>query len=242
MEDLRSLIAEQDFCFVPAVDTRGLLAPLVGPDCEGWDDFHESWNRLEQDHYMRDGGTYRYRRHATFRAPPSSRQAYAAPHQPHYQSLAYNQLNGGIARYFEPIEPRIAGGKLLSSILTLCCELFGGLSPDLAWHIETHQFRIDASQRTAASPTPEGLHRDGVNFVFMMMIQRTNVAHGDTSIYDRARHHVADFTLTAPFDAAIVNDQRVLHSVTPIAPIDPGGAAFRDVLVVTFRESKDLTI
>ncbi len=37
-----------------------------------------------------------------------------------------------------------------------------------------------------------------------------------------------------PFDAAIVDDARVLHGVTPVVPLDPSRRAYRDVLVATF--------
>jgi hypothetical protein len=40
--------------------------------------------------------------------------------------------------------------------------------------------------------------------------------------------------LTDPLDAEFVDDSRLLHGVTPVEPIDVG-AAYRDVLVVTFR-------
>jgi hypothetical protein len=36
-------------------------------------------------------------------------------------------------------------------------------------------------------------------------------------------------------DAALVDDSRVFHGVTAVHPLDPDKAAFRDVLVITFR-------
>ena len=68
-----------------------------------WDAFADSWNRLELDTYMADGGRYRRRRHATFAAGADGAIA-RKPHQPHFQSLDYNPLHGGIARWFEPVE------------------------------------------------------------------------------------------------------------------------------------------
>ena len=47
---------------------------------------------------------------------------------------------------------------------------------------------------------------------------------------------LGDFTLTDPLDAALVDDARVAHGVTPVEPIDPATPAYRDVLVVTFRK------
>jgi hypothetical protein len=44
--------------------------------------------------------------------------------------------------------------------------------------------------------------------------------------------------LTHPFDAALVDDARVYHGVTPVEPLDPTLPAHRDVLVVTFRNAR----
>ena len=33
-------------------------------------------------------------------------------------------------------------------------------------------------------PTPEGVHRDGVDFVIVVMIKRVNIDSGATTIYD----------------------------------------------------------
>jgi hypothetical protein len=36
-------------------------------------------------------------------------------------------------------------------------------------------------------------------------------------------------------DAALVDDNRAYHGVTPVVPVDPARPAYREVLVVTFR-------
>ena len=41
-----------------------------------------------------------------------------------------------------------------------------------------------------------------------------------------------------PLDAALLDDARVAHGVTPIEPVDPDGPAYRDVMVVTWRQTK----
>lgn len=80
------------------------------------------------DQFMKDGGTYRFRRHGVYSATPAS-GVQLEPPQPHYQSVTYNTLNGGIARHFAPIEPSIASGKVLMSALELCRATFSGLAP-----------------------------------------------------------------------------------------------------------------
>jgi hypothetical protein len=54
-------------------------------------------------------------------------------------------------------------------------------------------------------------------------------------VHDLDGHALGSFTLTAPLDTAIVDDARVKHGVTAVEPIDPSRAAYRDVLVVTFK-------
>jgi hypothetical protein len=236
IDRLCRVISRKDHCFIPARKMQSYLSEGSGPSPKDALVFQESWNDLPCDEYMADGGRYRSRRHATLRALPSSHIVYVETHRPHYQSLVYNHLNGNVARHFEPIRPQILGSVTMMAILRLCCDIFGRLSPYSHWHIEIHQFRIDAKPNVEGKPTPEGMHRDGVDFVFMMMVKRTNVINGCTHIYDLDKKRINFFTLTDMFDTAIVNDQQVLHDVTPVIQSDIDRAASRDVLVVTFRK------
>ena len=104
-----------------------------------------------------------------------------------------------------------------------------------AWHIEVHQFRIEARPGQIGKPTPEGMHRDGVDWVLVLMVRRENIASGETTIYDLMKRPLGSFTLTAPLDTALVDDSRVYHGVTSVVAIEPAQPAYRDVLVVTFR-------
>ncbi|WP_235537400.1 MULTISPECIES: 2OG-Fe dioxygenase family protein [unclassified Sphingomonas] len=211
---------------------RGLL-PM--PAVADFGDFARSWDRLGDDRFMADGGRYRRRRHATFAVGPDGIARKA--HQPHYQSRDYNMLNGGIERWFEPIEPGVATGSTLSGVIDFANRVFSSLTPGnaLSWHVEVHQFRIEAAADAAGLPTPEGLHRDGVDWVLVMLVARHNVEEGVTKIHGRDREEIGAFCLAAPFDAVLVDDHRIYHAVTPIVPLDPGEPAYRDVLVVTFK-------
>ena len=68
------------------------------------------------------------------------------------------------------------------------------------------------------------------------MIDRRNIASGTTTIHDLDRRTLGSFTLTDPLDAALVDDARCFHGVTPVEPQNPVLPAYRDVLVVTFRK------
>jgi hypothetical protein len=232
---VQSALVAEGFAFVHGADMREMLA--AHGSLADWPGFAESWSRLELDTYMADGGRYRRRRHATYRVTPN--EIVRKPHQPHYQSVEYNPLHGGVARWFVPIAPEIGAGPSLLTVLAFCRSLFGRLAATDDWHVEVHQFRIEARLAEAGRPTPEGLHRDGVDYVLVLLINRRNIASGMTAIHALDGAPLGQFTLTNPFDAALVDDRRVAHGVTPVKPIDPAGPAYRDVLVVTFRRGRE---
>ena len=227
-------IGRDGFVFVRAPELGRVLDEAGLSD---WGSFAASWDDLGVDAYMADGGRYRRRRFAAFHA--SRQEITRKPHQPHYQSRDYNQLNGGIERWFEPVTDAVGWHPALTAILRTSRALFDGMTPEglrpAAWHVEIHQFRIEAREGEQGHPTPEGMHRDGVDWVLVLMVRRENVASGETTIYDLVKRPLGSFTLTAPLDSALVDDSRVYHGVTPVLPLDPRQPAFRDVLVVTFR-------
>ena len=150
---IRDAVARAGYSFVEASDMRTALGRFG--TLADWPAFADSWNDLQVDTYMGDGGRYRRRRFGVWSA---GRQGAIerGPHQPHYQSLDYNTLNGGIERWFEPIKPEIADGASFKTILEYCRALFSRLVPGTdRWHIEAHQFRIEAKPDVQGKPTPE---------------------------------------------------------------------------------------
>ena len=202
-----------------------------------WPAFTSSWNNLGLDIYMADGGRYRRRRFAAFSA--ANGVVTRKPHQPHYQSRDHNPLNGGLERWFMPVSERVASNGFTRGILGLCTNLFNSASAKATpepWHVEMHQFRIEARPYGTGLPTPEGPHRDGVDWVCVMLVNRTNVSSGVTQVSGPDRMLLGEFTLTDPLDAVFLDDRRVFHGVTPITTVDSERKACRDVLVLTFRE------
>jgi hypothetical protein len=197
-------------------------------------EFAESWNRLEVDRFMADGGRYRRRRHTSFNALPG-RAPLRNLHRPHFQATVHNTLNGGVDRWFAPVEDSVAHGPALEALLRLGTGVADELRPDTPWFIEMHQFRIEAAAGFPGYPTPEGVHHDGVDFVMIAMIARTNLAGGETVITDDDGHELARFTLDGLLDTAFVDDARVMHGVSPVKPADATRASCRDVLVLTWK-------
>jgi hypothetical protein len=216
--------------------TADAMQPLLAAQraLGDWPAFVASWDGMPIDEYMADGGRYRRRLYAVYSADARGHRREA--HQPHYQGLEYNHLNGGVGRWFEPITADIGSGTTMNAVLGFCHGLFGALAPTTQrWHVEVHQFRIEAASGENGKPTPEGVHRDGVDYVLVLLVRRHNIASGTTTIHSPDGADLGSFTLQQPFDATLIDDHRVYHGVTPVQPIDDSQAAFRDVLVVTFR-------
>lgn len=230
LDRLREAIIRRGFSFVRGEQMRALVGGLAD-----WERFAASWDDLPRDTHLPDGHRYRRRRHATLSAPAGATAFRVEPHRPHYQGLEYNPLVGGIERWFDPIHPEVLAGATFKAVVAFCLRLFGSLRPQAGWHIECHQFRIEARSDAAGLPTPEGVHRDGVDYVLVLLVNRANIRSGTTTVHELDGRRLGSFTLDAPLDAALVDDARVKHGVTPVHAIDPARPACRDVLVVTLR-------
>ena len=235
-KEISRKLQDKDFTFLSGRDMCSLLLQETPDLDKAWDLFQDSWNRLKRDTFMADGGRYRLRRHAVYRKAAYDSVISPIAYRPHYQSLDHNGLNGGVARYFSPIESATCSNRVLREILSMCREVFCHLAPECDWDIEVHQFRI-VTCGAAASPTPEGVHRDGVDFVFMMMVNRQQVRGGATFLYDQSGALLHQHTLSDAMESAFINDNHTFHGVSPITPVTPDSYGYRDMLVITFRKA-----
>jgi hypothetical protein len=189
-----------------------------------------SWNDLIPDRYLKDGGRYRRRRHSCFVADATG--ITLVPHRAHWQSLDYNALHGGMHRWFEPIRTDVVEQPAWSRLLVALARHFSQLKPVSTWFVEAHQFRIDTAEGIGR-PTPEGAHRDGVDFVAVLLAGRTGISGGETRVFEAAGPNGQRFTLFEPWTLLLLDDARVIHESTPIQPVD--GVGHRDTLVLTYR-------
>lgn len=191
-----------------------------------------SWDRLPRDEYLLDGGCYRHRRHACFVQEIEGGTLTRVPHRAHWQSTDYNALHGGLERWFEPVEPAVTAAPVWSQLLTCLGNVFALRAATQTWYIEAHQFRIDTASGIGR-PTPEGAHRDGVDFVAVILVARHHVRGGETRVFDATGNAGIRFTMHEPWTTLLLDDTRVIHETTPIQPDDLPGT--RDTLVLTYR-------
>jgi hypothetical protein len=226
--DTAARLVDAGYAFLSAVDA----ATLFHVDLPQLNALRDAWARLPRDTYLRDGGSYRSRRHGCFIQTFSSGVLSAVPHRPHWQPTSYNALHGGLERWFEPIEPEVLTAPVWGRLVAAIGSLFEQVRHVDQWFIEAHQFRIDTSNGIGR-PTPEGAHRDGVDFVAVILAGRRHVRGGETHVFDASGPSGVRFTMQEPWSMLLMDDARVIHETTPIQPDHDQGV--RDTLVLTYR-------
>ncbi len=230
LELLYSALQERGY----AVLSPGLVGQGIGCSLTGLQALNPFWNNLATDTYLKDGGRYRKRRHACFVVNGS--HVTQAPHRAHWQPLDYNALHGGMQRWFEPMAPEVVNAPVWNPLLLWLARVGSAVSTTQPWFVEAHQFRIDTTDGIGR-PTPEGAHRDGVDFVAVFMVDRVNIKGGETRVFDANGTSGERFTLSQQWSLLLLDDAKVIHESTPIQPVDAtqGEGGHRDTLVVTLR-------
>jgi hypothetical protein len=214
-----------------------LLSPqqlhiACGVQLTGLDALRASWDRLPRDTYLLDGGRYRFRRHSCFIHELAGDSLQLVPHRAHWQPRDYNALHGGLERWFEPIETAVLDSLAWQGLVRALGNIFAAVRPVPRWYVEAHQFRIDTAEGIGR-PTPEGAHRDGVDYVAVILVKRSDVSGGETRVFDAQGSAGVRFTMVEPWTALLLDDAQVVHETTPIQKAGPHGV--RDTLVLTFR-------
>jgi len=219
-------------------DGYALLEPTrlgdeLGLSLAALDPWRASWEQLPRDPYLRDGGHYRARRHSCFIQDLTAKtdQLALVPQRAHWQPTAYNALHGGLERWFSPIESALVTSAAWTRLLCGLGERFAALTPSERWYIEAHQFRIDTAEGIGR-PTPEGAHRDGVQFVAVILVDRRAIRGGETRVFQAQGNAGLRFTMLEPWTTLLLDDARVIHETTPIQP--DGELGVRDTLVLTY--------
>jgi hypothetical protein len=103
--------------------------------------------------------------------------------------------------------------------------------------VQVFQNRILANQHQLGLPTPEGVHRDGVDYVLTLLIKRHNIEGGESATYlADGVSVISKVTLQTPGDYILLDDRVTKHSVEAIARHDSNQIGYRDALIVMFTQ------
>ena len=227
-------LSEQGFCIVRP-DALEKLCGVPPGACAAAASF---WEALPPDGYLKDGGHYRSRRHGSFiqhlDAAAGASDLEQVPQRAHYQPSTFNALHGGLVRWYPPLDGQLVAMPCFRGLVAGLGRVFAGQRTVRQWFVEVHQFRID-TLGGVGRPTPEGAHRDGVDFVGVILVQRRGIRGGETRVFELDGPYGVRFTLDQPWSALLMDDTRVIHETTPIVPLDAAASGWRDTLVLTYR-------
>lgn len=201
---------------------------------EGWIRFARHWQHLAPDPYAAELGVQRLRRYGQYSFRDGT--LHPMPKTTFVQPQDSNPLYVGTDREFEPLTESFAKDPLLHKVITLLTRVAAALDDVADWNVKVHPFRTRSGPGDA-SPTPEGMHRDGVTLVSSLLVGRRNAVGGESSVCDMDGRQLLSTTLDEPGTLLLGDDRRTLHGVSPIRPIDCSGPAQRDVLVVTLASA-----
>ncbi|APR80818.1 Hypothetical protein A7982_06165 [Minicystis rosea] len=230
-------VSEAALGWRPNVVLRGYdhlrLASYVACSEEAWTELAAMWDDLPADAYMKAPHPGRFRRYGRFSYSRSDDRLVSLAQAPFSQGLDINAYAGGIPRDFAPLTEATIGNPLFEATLRAGIAAFIDVEDARPWEIGVHQIRVVALADQPGAPTPEGLHRDGYDFVAVHLIGRKNIAGGETLLLVDGVERCS--LMSEPLETMFIDDVRCMHGASPIQPLDASRLAARDTLIVTFH-------
>ncbi|MEM6530580.1 MAG: 2OG-Fe dioxygenase family protein [Chloroflexota bacterium] len=229
--DIYGDLLHDDYSIIHAADLH--MPPHLQA---AWQRLQAEYPAMPADKFLPGNGAYRFRRYDSFSFHPATGELTLKPHKTYFQDTDINHVTGGIVRDFAPLTETIASNPFLHELIRFD---FAQFPVDLhmrggEWQVDVHLIRVVAQAGETGHPTPEGVHRDGAEFVTVHIAERDNVTGGEVSIYDDAKNPRASFTLHNVMDAYLFRDSVLWHGVTPIAPI-VGEQGVRSILTFDYH-------
>lgn len=195
------------------------------------------YETLPPDEYLPHGGKYRFRRFGRAYFRPSTGEFMPLPHVDYFQSVEHNKVTGGIQRKFAPLLPQIFANPFLKELVRFDLAQFpiGDDMRENPWQVDIHLIRVIAQPGVFGQPTPEGIHRDGADFVTVHLAEIENVAGGEVTVYDKRSEPIYQVTLSNIMDSYYLCDTEVLHGVTPIRSKDDRRRGVRSILTFDYH-------
>lgn len=163
------------------------------------------------------------------------------------QPASVNSDSGGVRRIFSPLPPSIYKNRALLAMIDGFRTLLPFESDVLAESMQTgiHLIKLEATAGHPAKATPNLVHRDGEPFTVAVLLDRV-AADGGENVVTAPRWHdhpveavpeediLARFTLAAPLESYVVQDDRVAHYVAPVTCEPTVARGFRTVLLLDY--------
>jgi len=183
------------------------------------------FNSLKTDKYISEG----YRKKHIIRLKYENKKYVKLPLQPLVQSSRVNPTHGNIEREYPEIVP--SHPETYRRILNMFVK--AGRVPDGGTILMQTQ-RVICNDMLVGQPSVEGWHRDGVESIGILCVDRHNIK-GGVNEFMNSNQKVIQKELS-PGYFAVFDDRCVKHRVTPIMPFDTSfdHHGYRDVVLLAY--------
>ncbi|MBD2269133.1 2OG-Fe dioxygenase family protein [Anabaena sp. FACHB-1391] len=188
--------------------------------------FQPFFDNLPIDPYIK--GKYRSRRLSRFLV--SRDKLLKLPHGYLLQTREHNPLLGGIKREFSELDNALIELDMFKHLIFAFCD---SCKLNIEAEIDVHQIRTTCSPNNLGNPAPEGIHRDGSDFIGIFSAGRDNIEGGETHLYAAKKEKPVFNKVLQPGEIILVNEHQFFHFTTPIRPQNPG-LGTRDVFVINY--------
>lgn len=195
------------------------------------------WNALPEDTFVEKSLAPRRRKHRMFIFDRlTGKLARLAPGT-YYQKQDANKLYGGVVREFAPIEDiSLDQNRIVESIITTCAKAIPADYRKML--VNCHFMRITALPGGIGEPSPEGIHRDGFEYISLHLINRVNCVGGQSLVVNDKDDIVAAPMLLEPIDSLVINDRLFKHAGLPFCASGQQ-AAYRDMMLCSYEKSDE---
>ncbi len=153
------------------------------------------------------------------------------------QDKNYNKYLGNTIRKYDNINPYLLNDYTFLNLLNLFkknINLENNENDNLIENINkiyVHQIRVRANNQNI-NPVPEGIHKDGFNFIFIACVNRFNIDGPYNEILDLNKNIVSKKILNEN-RGIFLNDNKYYHNVTKFKKVNKYLKGYRDIFVLT---------
>ena len=179
-------------------------------------------------------GKYRLRRYSIVELLAEPHMFKALPSNTFMQTDEYNDFQGNVERKFENIDEYILDGKGMKELIYKF-RMMNKLP--VGTPIDIHQMRI-ITLYDETPVSPEGVHRDGYDFIAMIGIARDNIKGGHLLVYTEQD---GDHFMSIPLNAGqmvTLDDTKLWHNASDIQTVDKTKNGYMDAFIVTAKINK----
>ncbi|PHM36564.1 2OG-Fe dioxygenase family protein [Xenorhabdus innexi] len=230
--EISTQLANSHYCHIP------YFSELISYDEDEARVFKNSWNNLVLDQNFKNY-THRERRILRYHYHPGMENPLQINRDSEYRSsVTYDVEYTKGSNKLSYSEEHFIHHPIMQHVLSTDIAILGErLIKGHHYSIDIHQFRVKATSGKE-SPTTSGIHQDGQDWIFMHFIQSHNIAPVISEVHKSGDEAppLLQTVMTQFLETLTIDDKQLYHRAGNVRQISPATEAFRDLLLVTFRQ------